>query len=617
MKYAALFLVLLVMGSEAGAKSALEDAKLKSMAINHPANGSPSTYRNDAEELKSVGAYYQNAAGAYARGYSGKIYNRSSDGTYLGTSGGRVIVAVVDSGVDVNHADLAANVLKTKAVKCTISAGCTAHTTDATGHGPNSAGMIGAIKNGIGMHGVAFGSYILPVAALISGGSDILAFNYSLDQGAKVINASYGLEGRAGEIPIVTANTGNRDSAATSTQIQAYLAATERGVSLNNIIDKVLAKDAIVVFASGNAGMDQVGMLAGLPYYFRGNLASKPSGYTTVNPLNKDLSKNWVAAGAVNVTVSSGGALSYSIASYSNRCGVAKDWCLVAPFAAAPGYIDKVIYTTKAGGGYKYNMGTSFAAPSVSGAIAILKGAFPHLKSKDIMNVLYNTATDIGAVGVDTVYGRGMINLDKATNPSDAKWKITLANSYTLLNVSFSASGLNLSSAFGNALSKVAKEEIMFLDEYDKNYHIKLGALLGQSSTNRVAADQILAEFGEGELSNRVNFGDIEMGFAKTSNDYENIGRIDDPTSDLDNDFKAAFSSTTISSSKASATNKFTHNLNLANELSPAVLSTEINNQFSHSKAFKNPYLGFAESVDSGTFEYQKDGLGFKSGAFF
>jgi hypothetical protein len=64
-------------------------------------------------------------------------------------------------------------------------------------------------------------------------------------------------------------------------------------------------------------------------------------------------------------------------------------------------------------------------------------------------------------------------------------------------------------------------------------------------------------------------------------------------------------------------TNKFTHNLNLANEVSSSVLDTNISNQFAHSQAFKNPYLGIAESVDAGIVSYKKDGLGFKTGAFF
>ena len=63
------------------------------------------------------------------------------------------------------------------------------------------------------------------------------------------------------------------------------------------------------------------------------------------------------------------------------------------------------------------NSGTSMAAPVVSGAAAVLKGAFPNLTARQVVDILLRTATDLGAPGTDPVYGRGLVNLARALQP--------------------------------------------------------------------------------------------------------------------------------------------------------------------------------------------------------
>jgi hypothetical protein len=61
--------------------------------------------------------------------------------------------------------------------------------------------------------------------------------------------------------------------------------------------------------------------------------------------------------------------------------------------------------------------GTSFSAPIIAGAVALLAQAFPNLTSQQIVNLLLTTATDLGASGIDNIYGRGELNIAKAFQP--------------------------------------------------------------------------------------------------------------------------------------------------------------------------------------------------------
>ena len=61
--------------------------------------------------------------------------------------------------------------------------------------------------------------------------------------------------------------------------------------------------------------------------------------------------------------------------------------------------------------------GTSLAAPSVSGAAALLNQKFPNLDGNDIKNILLQTADDLGQEGIDDIYGYGLLDLSNAISP--------------------------------------------------------------------------------------------------------------------------------------------------------------------------------------------------------
>jgi len=64
--------------------------------------------------------------------------------------------------------------------------------------------------------------------------------------------------------------------------------------------------------------------------------------------------------------------------------------------------------------GYGQKSGTSMASPHVTGAVLLLKEAFPQLSGRQILNALYQTALDLGPFGEDNLYGRGIIRADAA-----------------------------------------------------------------------------------------------------------------------------------------------------------------------------------------------------------
>jgi len=94
-----------------------------------------------------------------------------------------------------------------------------------------------------------------------------------------------------------------------------------------------------------------------------------------------------------------------TIASYSYQAGDMKDHFIVAN--------DDVLSLGDAAG-------TSFAAPRVTGAAALLKHKFPNLEHNQIKQLLLLTADDLGAPGVDTLYGHGKLNILNALSPQGA-----------------------------------------------------------------------------------------------------------------------------------------------------------------------------------------------------
>ena len=97
----------------------------------------------------------------------------------------------------------------------------------------------------------------------------------------------------------------------------------------------------------------------------------------------------------------------------SGGCGDAKAYCLGAPGVN--------IRAPLPNGGYGAVGSTDVAAAHVTGAVAILKSAFPKLTPAEIVSIILETADPLGVGGItntpDDVYGHGALNLARATEP--------------------------------------------------------------------------------------------------------------------------------------------------------------------------------------------------------
>src|SRR5690606_15329056 len=163
------------------------------------------------------------------------------------------------------------------------------------------------------------------------------------------------------------------------------------------------------------------------------------------------------------------------ISDFSNRAGSRPDF-----FIAARGericceYRDGVLYVDDEGFAYLFS-GTSFAAPQVSGAAALLAQAFPNLTGREIVDILLRSAFDAGAFGPDAVYGRGILDLARAFQPLGTT---RLAGGSAVLALGDSSG--STSPAMGDAASTASLPAVV-LDEYARAFGTDLGVTLGRA----------------------------------------------------------------------------------------------------------------------------------------
>lgn len=298
---------------------------------------------------------------------------------WASADGGGAIIAVVDTGVDLDHEDLAGKVLYFSDADfaeprgtCSMRNGkrvCRQDgAQDTNGHGTMVAGVAGAAtRNGAGIAGAAPGAVILPVRVLTggdrSGSPEAVAagIRYAADKGADVVNLSLSYDTASN--PFGT------------------------GEAIYDAIDYAWTKGAVIVVAAGNGS---------------GSACAGPFDHPEI-----------LCVGATDPR----DLRTY----YSNADPTQSQDFLVAPGGADVNCASNIVTTNLStsrgdecspGLGYAAESGTSFAAPFVSGAAALLAGH--GLTNAVIVECLIRNTDDLGTPGPDSIYGYGRLNAARA-----------------------------------------------------------------------------------------------------------------------------------------------------------------------------------------------------------
>ncbi|MFA9199790.1 MAG: S8 family serine peptidase, partial [Cypionkella sp.] len=245
----------------------------------------------------------------------------------------------------------------------------------------------------------------------------------------------------------------DRAIAAGATVINLSLGGDPPNATLIGAVQRAVAAGAVIVVAAGNEGD-----------------GSDPA----VDPAQPNPFAAGVRnAGGSNVIIVGSVNEQSQISAFSNRAGAQANFYLAAlGERICCVYENGVIKTeTNASGTFVTVVsGTSFSAPQVSGAVALLKQAFPNLTAAQMVSILLNSARDAGAAGIDPVYGRGILDIARAFAPQGTT---TLAGSSTAI-----AAGEDTaigSPAMGDALAgPAAMGRAVILDAYGRAYGLDL-----------------------------------------------------------------------------------------------------------------------------------------------
>ena len=142
------------------------------------------------------------------------------------------------------------------------------------------------------------------------------------------------------------------------------------------------------------------------------------------------------------------------LAVFSNRCGIAGDYCLAAPGVEVNGPIPNNYCPTGTAGCYAGASGTSAAAPIVSGGVALLAQHYrDQLGNDEIVARLLRTANKEGIYADVDVYGQGFLDLDAATRPV-GETRLLMGQSLGGPSAPGQLSALATAPAFGDALAR-------------------------------------------------------------------------------------------------------------------------------------------------------------------
>ena len=353
---------------------------------------------------------------------------KASSAYARGATGAGITIGITDSGLDNTHQEISAlRLSNNSALRYSNYVPNTRQKRHGTAVASVAAGQQDK-TNATPMHGVAFEADILFVAIQlaepdpnydpvdignddgsgnVSGAPDFTGidsffselFKIYNDYDVDIVNNSYGYSGNINDY--------------TEAQVRYAFPKTIAEMSQIGTPD---SEKTIYVWAAGNAG----------GYADQGVDYSSPELLPGMAHYIPEIQGHSIAVASVDETG--------QISDFSSRCGVAQDYCISAPggrivVAYSTSTSDTGIYPADPNDDsynscvtdntcYAIYSGTSFAAPFVTGGLAVIADHFEgQLGSHEIVNRLFSTANKEGIYADKAVYGQGLMDLDAATNP--------------------------------------------------------------------------------------------------------------------------------------------------------------------------------------------------------
>ena len=471
-------------------------------------------YEGYYEYQSQWGLNMVNASSAYARG----------------ATGAGVTIGITDSGLDNSHVEISATRLSGNSA---LSYSNYTPNTRQTRHGTMVASVAAGKQDKTDitpMHGVAFEADVLFVAIQlaepdpdydpvdigdddgsgnVSGAPDFTGidnffsqlFEIYNDYDVDIVNNSYGYSGNINDY--------------TEAQVRYAFPNTIAEMSQVGTPD---SEKTIYVWAAGNAG----------GYADQGVDYSSPELLPGMAHYIPEIQGHSIAV----VSVDENG----QISDFSSRCGVAQEYCIAAPggkvTAAYPtSTSDTGIYIGNTNDDnynncitdnscYAVTSGTSFAAPFVSGGLAVIADHFEgQLGSQEIVSRLFSTANKKGVYADMAIYGQGLMDLNAATEPvGQVSAMMSLSLSGPMTPAIFSNIQLT-SPSFGDAITNgIGNHSVIFFDSLDAPFRRSLSSLVSDYR------NQIINMDGFGSIQNPISHSvitdnsELEIGGLSTEN---------------------------------------------------------------------------------------------------
>lgn len=437
-----------------------------------PAKQQPQRSANDDGEYRQryVDNEYIHALYAYDAGWTGK----------------GVTVGVIDDGIDTANPEFADRISPlSRDFGHTVTGSGGDQSLSArnvlgdsfSGHGTATAGLIAADRDGSSVEGIAYEAQVAMLRVTdVNYGTAVedfpsvnitAALNYAAQKGIKIVSQSINVTSSFMDARQITA------------------------------IANYGATGGLVINSAGNAG------------------TAAPA---EASMLSSAALRAYLFVGAVDV-----GDSGVTIASYSNRAGSVADRYVVAPGT-------NVVLVNGKAGGTMTAQGTSFSAPIVAGLAALILEKWPQLSGQQAGAIILNTAQDLGAPGVDAIYGHGLVDVQAALSPVSPSLTNGGGASASVASSVVVASG----AMSGNHVS-AALTNVTVLDAYGRNFQANLSGavltpdtrqsvrgLVGQNASGQVATvgtQQVHGVVGYSFYGDRARPGTPQTGF--------NFGKIE------------------------------------------------------------------------------------------